>query len=356
MKACDTMKRHFFRYIISIIILMFIAFLLIEPQICSKGIANGILLCGRVIIPSLFPFTVSSLFLIKTQNLVNLKVLNKFTTVVFSLPLDLFLIMLFSFIGGYPIGAKLLNESVIQKKISPKQAGKMLNFCINAGPAFIISAVGSIIGSKLLGVILLISHLLSSVIVCLICRFKSGEIRIPKKSEFQISIADSFVISTSQATSSILSICSFVILFSCINSYIEFFSIKVSNLKLISYLLEVTNAVTLTNNIFLIAFLLGFGGVCIWCQIFEMGKNIKINFFSFVCFRFLHGILSATITFLILRLSNISIPTFTNNTKFNFSLLYSTPSLAISMVIMCMVLIISITTKKYTGKILEDMI
>ena len=45
------------------------------------------------------------------------------------------------------------------KKISAKDAGLMLNYCVNAGPAFIIGAVGTgFFRSTALGYILAVSH------------------------------------------------------------------------------------------------------------------------------------------------------------------------------------------------------
>ena len=72
--------------------------------------------------------------------------------------------------------------------------------------------------------------------------------------------------------------------------------------------------------------------------------------------RILHGMLSAFLTFILIKVFDIAVPTFTNGRKFSFESLYSTPALAVSMVAMSIIFIISLTGKKYNGKILEDIV
>lgn len=355
-------KNHFIQFkklkelLILFLFLGFICLLVFSPDLCYEGIAKGILLCGRVVIPSLFPFSVCVLVVIKSGVLKYFEFLNRFTTRLFSLSAEMFFIMLLSFIGGYPLGAKLLNEAVKENKISSKTGSIMLNFCINAGPAFIISAVGiRILNSKNLGIILFSAHILSSLIICFICRFKMRNEKIiikTEKTNKTMPFTENFVLSAQEAASAVFTICTFVILFSCIGAYINPFKY----LKIFSFLLEVTNAVTLTRNIYVTAFLLGFSGVCIWFQVFSVGNRLEIKILPFIFFRLLHALFSSALTFILLKVFNVTIPTLSNNIAFTNKLLYSTPAVAISLLAMCIVLIISLTQKKYTGKILEDMV
>lgn len=351
-------KNRLFEFVWLFSVLCFVALIIIKPQPCKEGCIRGLLLCGRVLIPSLFPFTVCVIFIMRTGVLNKLNFLNSFTKSVLGLDCEEFSVMLLSFIGGYPVGAKLLNLSVTDKNISPKKAGIMLNYCVNAGPAFIIAAVGNgILGSQKLGVVLFGGHILSSLVICFFSRFlNSANNPTKNKNTENINPADNFVLSVSQAAESVFSVCCFVILFSGINSYALYFSATSKIFTFVTYILEVTNAITLTNNIYLISFLLGFGGICIWCQVIAVGNKININFPLFVLSRISQGILSVLFTKLIINLFGIAVPTLSNGRNISFNFLYSTPSLSISMLIMCIVLIISLTTKKYAGKILEDVV
>ena len=326
-----------------------------NPKVCTEGAVKGLLLSGRVIIPSLFPFTACVLFIMKSGGLNLLDFANPFTKRVFRLSPQQFSLMLLSFIGGYPVGGKLLNEAVKSGKISKENAGIMLNYCVNAGPAFIVLAVGGgILGSKKIGYILLLAHIISSLILSLVFgHFIKNDNTDSENTAESFSPADNFVVSVCEAASAIFSVCAYVILFSTVNEYMNCLSEKISVLKYISPLLEVTNAVTGMRNIVIIAFLLGFAGVSVWCQIISMGKLIKINFAVFTLSRTAHGVLSAVITALLLKAFGIAV---TVSASVKYTPTYNGIVLSLSMLSMVIVLIISLFSKKRTGNILKDIV
>ena len=326
-----------------------------NPKVCTEGAVKGLLLSGRVIIPSLFPFTACVLFIMKSGGLSLLDFANPFTKRVFRLSPQQFSLMLLSFIGGYPVGGKLLNEAVKSGKISKENAGIMLNYCVNAGPAFIVLAVGGgILGSKKIGYLLLLAHIISSLILSLVFgHFIKNDNTDSENTAESFSPADNFVVSVCEAASAIFSVCAYVILFSTVNEYMNCLSEKISVLKYISPLLEVTNAVTGMRNIVIIAFLLGFAGVSVWCQIISMGKLIKINFAVFTLSRTAHGVLSAVITALLLKVFGIAV---TVSASVKYTPTYNGIVLSLSMLSMVIVLIISLFSKKKTGNILKDIV
>lgn len=340
------------------LIILFTLLIIINPAVCKDGAINGILISGRIIIPSLFPFTMCVLFIMKSGILQKLDPLTPITKALFGITADKFSLFILSLIGGFPVGARLIKESYANGEITETEGRIMLNYCINAGPAFIIGAVGAgIMGSREIGYLLLASHILSSLVLCLLSRFfKTEEKNSPNINKIHISLADNFVVSASEAASSVFNICAFVILFSAINAYIKAFSLKLPFLKYLLLLTEVTNAVTYTDNIILISFLLGLGGFCVWCQVISAAKGIKIKYSLFVLFRLLHGILSAAFTKLGLKIFGITLPTFSSDSQFSFKALYSTPALTVSMLAMSIIFAISISCKKYSAKILEDII
>ena len=333
----------------------FIILIISSPKICTAGAAKGLILSGRVIIPSLFPFTACVLFIMKSGGLEALGFAEPFTKKVFHLSAEQFSLMLLSFIGGYPVGAKLLNEAVKTGKISKENAGIMLNYCVNAGPAFIILAVGSgILGSKKIGYILLIAHISASLILSFFFGFRIKKDNSHSEiTENSFDTADNFVYAVSDAASAVFSVCAYVILFSAINEYISCFAEKLPYLKWVAPLLEVTNAVTGMRNIVIIAFLLGFAGVSVWCQILSLSKLIKINFAFFTLSRIAHGLLSAVITGLLLKMFKITVTVFS---AVKYTATYNGIALSISMLSMVIVLIISLFSKKRTGNILRDIV
>lgn len=333
------MKRCFSFFSVFIVLLL-VAAILYNPKICISAAAQGLILCGKVIIPSLFPFTFCVLFILKSGALDSLKI--------FKAHRQSLSIFLLSLIGGYPLGAKMLSEANINRKT----ATAMLNYCVNAGPAFIILSVGSgVFSSNKIGALLYFSHVLPSVIMAFLFRKKIVP-TAENKAKSPINPIDNFVLSASGAASALISICTFVVLFSVICSYINIFSI----LKPVSFIFEITNAINQTRNIYLISFLLGFGGLCVWCQVFSLAKGIKINYLTFVLCRLFHGFSSAGITFLLVKIFKITIPTLSNGSFFTYTPFSQGGGVGISLIISAIVLIISLTSKNFAGNILEDVI
>ena len=241
-------------------VLIFVVLILLKPQTCINSVISGLILCGRVIIPALYPFTFCVLFILKSGTLEKLKLPE---------PVCIFLL---SLIGGYPLGAKMLNES----QISPKNASLMLNYCVNAGPAFIILSVGNgVFHSQKIGILLYFAHLLPSVIMAFFFR-KKLKFPTESKARKRPNIINNFVLSASESASALISICSFVILFSVICEYIKL----LPALTPLTLFLEVSNGIVTSRNIYLISFLLGFGGICIWAQVFSLSKKLRCNYFS----------------------------------------------------------------------------
>ena len=124
-----------------------LAFLLLKnPSVASRGIKNGLLTVGGVLIPSLFPFMTLACF-IENSGVSEIigRVLSPVVRIVFHLPEDTAATILMSFIGGFPVGAKMTDSLYREGKITSVEASRMYLFCINAGPAFTVSAVGSFI-------------------------------------------------------------------------------------------------------------------------------------------------------------------------------------------------------------------
>lgn len=339
-------------YFLSVALIMIFSVLILKnPTPCFNACAYGITVCGRVLIPSLYPFTFCVLFILNSKILSfknrKFKVLQK----LFGLDSYAFSVFLFSLTGGYPLGAKLINDSEIQEK----SAKAMLNYCVNAGPAFIIVSVGKgIFGQTRIGVLLFVSHIIPSFIIALLSRKRITAAETQNNPP--IGIVDNFVSSAASAASALINICSYVLLFSVITAYFKVYKSTFKLLKPLSYILEITNAVNSTNNVILISALLGFGGICVWCQVFSLSKKAKPDIRSFALYRIFHAVSSALITFLGIKIFKITVPAISNGRAFSFSAFTDTPAVGISLLIFAILLIISIANKNYAGNIKENIV
>ena len=90
-----------------------------------------------------------------------------------------------SILSGYPIGAKIISDLYSKNLISEKDAKKMSVFCTTSGPIFVIGAVGvGMLKSFKLGVIIYISHILSSVILGICYNLVSRQKKLTREIQY----------------------------------------------------------------------------------------------------------------------------------------------------------------------------
>ena len=194
--------------------------ILIFSESCSKGALNGISLCLSVLVPSLFPFMAASSFIVKSGLAQKIgKPLGKITQALFGLSGSFAPFILLSVLGGYPVGAKCISELAKDGAVSQKEAEKAALFTVCAGPGFIINFVGqSLYNSKIIGVIILFSQIISvillGIIINLFDRSKCKDCCCDKESSKPCSVGTAVVESALDSSKGILGICAFVVLFS----------------------------------------------------------------------------------------------------------------------------------------------
>ncbi len=349
------LKFQFNRFFIFLASATMLFILIAMPVHISNGIKKGLFLCGNIIIPTLFPFSVFSLLMYNSGALKILPGKKTFYNKVFGVNKNTFMVFIMSCIGGYPIGAKLLDEAVKKRKISRNNAQLMLCCCINAGPAFVITAVGELIlNSKQIGYMLFFSHIIASLIIFLFLhrRFTPEEnIEKPNREE---SLPEVFVDSVYSSTKAIITICSYVLLFSGITEMVT--NSKFNNIakQFLIGILEVTNAVSIIDNIYIISAVIGFSGLSIIFQIKSISKDFLPKLSTILSSRIIHSVLSVLILRFFFAVFPITLPTISNNTDLSFSFNSSTMLLSFIMMFMAFMLILSVKVKRYCGKLKND--
>ncbi len=321
--------KNTFKYVLAIGIIVLAFFLLKLSKPVGDGIRSGLALSANVIIPSLFPFMVLASFIsfsFISEKLSSL--LSPITTKVFGLPKQMGAVLLMSFVGGYPVGARMLSGMVESKKISGQTAERMLCFCVNAGPSFILSAIGaSMLGSIQLGVILFSSHVLASLTVgFLLARFRTPSPQPAHAPNTAQPLYAAFVSAVCSSASSVISICAFIVLFSGMIAFGNSTGLFLGLSKflhtlipfgsaafwegLITGILEVTTGCARlaesgavgASTVVLISFFLSFGSLSIIFQIMFCFKGLSVSMKPFLISRFVCGVLSAVFAFLLLKI------------------------------------------------------
>jgi len=314
--------------LIKLVLLIFLSFILIfYGKVVASGALKGLYLCGQVLIPSLFPFMVLSTFVVKSglSDVVS-KYCGKFSVLFFGVSKQCTATILLSLIGGFPVGAKGISALYESKKISDVEAEKLSYSLVCAGPGFLLIFVGTtLLNSIDAGICLYASQILSVFIMGIICKisFKKQIFNSVTELNTNENTSDALINSVRSATYSIIEMCGIVVIFSAVISLAEkLFSISYLYTYLATFL-EITTASKIlceSKNIILLAFAVGFGGLSVHFQIFQALRNIPVKKHIFMAFRVIQGIITAVLSYLFIKLFNISIPVYSSIREVDFSL------------------------------------
>lgn len=305
---------------------------------------NGLVLWANSVVPSLFPFFVITELLSHTNFIYYVgKVFDKIMRPLFNVPGECAFAFIMGLISGYPTGGKVV-ASLREQGICTKDEGdRMLAFTNNSGPLFIISFVGiSLFGDTKTGLLLLCTHILAGITVGILLSISSTrntkKVHVlstkkansfsPKEPVTFSNLGKIFGKSIQDATSTVLMIGGFVVIFSVIISVLNqskllavcsellkpIFSILGFNLDfskpVLGGIIELTNGVNMvasipmkavSQNVILCAFLLGFGGISVLFQVSSLLSKTDLSMKKYVIGKFMQGVLSAFYTFLALK-------------------------------------------------------
>lgn len=319
------------------------------PETTLSGAKNGVNICLNTLIPSIFPFMALSTFIMRTDALHFLCTLfGKATKYLFLLPENAGQIIFMSLIGGYPIGAKLTADALKNGEITENEAKRLCIFCMNAGPAFTVTALGvNIYGSAAAGVIIFISLCISSLILGILTRFISnGKSAVQINKSVKSFSADDITFSVWDGFEATLRICAWVILFSAFMSPVTAKLGKSG--ELLCAVAEVTAGTVTVSKICpipVVTALCGFGGFCVHCQVLKYLKECAVPYKLFFVGRILNSAISAAICHIILYYFPIE-----QNVSYTFesarvsAISVSLPTV-IAFIFMCVTMVLNIEKK-----------
>lgn len=277
------------KYFLSCIAGIAAILLVIKPQAISEAVRASAVSCLEVVVPSLFAFTVLSVYLQKSGLYrVALKPLTFPLSKLLRLDEELCAVFVLSNIGGYPVGVKLLSELTKQGRLSEKDAGRMLCCCFGSGLGFIVGIAGlKIFGSAEAGLVLFGACFATSLLVAAFVRAR-GEVTLKKaESAFDFSAA-AFISSVTGAARVMFTVCAMIVGFSAIAALLREVGIFGMFAKIFGAedvfpaLLEVTriSGLAATDHALpLCGALLSFGGVCVLMQVAALSDGIPLKGF-----------------------------------------------------------------------------
>lgn len=282
-------------YVISALILI------IDHKTVLAGVSQGLYMCARYIIPSLFMMCIVSSVLISSPYSENL-----FTSALsglFGFEKNLGVCVFFGLIAGFPsgaIGAFALYEN---RTICQRDCERAVYFTNNAGLAFIIGTVGTLMGSIKYAVILWLSQTLASLTLSNVFKTKNARAMPPKTpAQAQIGLVEA----VKKGAATMLTVCAFVCFFTSVRLLVEDALKSCIDSKLmlsftVSFL-EIGNAVFSASDLpkyseILCSFSVGFGGLSAILQSVAVCPCVKIS--RYFAARIMMGFLCVGYTYII---------------------------------------------------------
>lgn len=319
-------KRNF----IPVLILLFICFFILKPDIVSEGAFNGLKIWVNNIIPFLFPMSVLSNILLQynflyslfeRMSLVSTKLFkNKYALIPFFI----------SFISGYPSGAMAVNIMAGSKRVNQDEANFLAVFANDCSFQFIAGAVSfSMLGNFHLFRYIAIPHFLGALILGLFMKKKDLRLGMSVRSlnKTVMSFNQAFSSAIYKSVTSIMSVGGVIVIFSVFSNFLDdslnsitaFMSLKMYLSDIIYSLLvgslELTNGcsiissspyVSLEIKLIVINFLISFSGMSVIFQTLAVINEFELDIKNYLECKFVHGVLSAFIcTVMFIFLGNI---------------------------------------------------
>lgn len=296
-------------------LLLFFLIMFISPQLVDS-MRDALVLCATTIIPSLFPFIVLSDLLISTipatKSTADKKSICKR---LFGVPPCGIIAFLMGALCGFPIGVKCAINLYENERLRPDELDRLLCFCNNTGPAFVITAAGcSMLNSTFWGIALYITQILSALLCGILFHFfshpayiSSLAVAMPRPKKLP-AIGSIFLKSVRDAVQNILTVCGMILTFSAVCCV---FSAFVKNKKLLAILygfLEVGGAAKQASLFFsseplfallLLSFAVSFGGISVHLQSKVFLEKIYANTGRYLLAKLVQAAISCTLIFLL---------------------------------------------------------
>ncbi len=249
--------------------------LILNSRVAAQAAAEGVDVCIRTVIPSLFPFFLLSGYL--TGNLCS----GIFLARLFRSSPSCGTVIAAGLLGGYPLGAKLATEGFRAGNISQAQADRLLSFCSQAGPSFLFGMVASQFPEAKFGWMLWGIQLASALSVAWMLP-EEGQRNLPEveKKSYKFD-------SMRSALSAMASVCGWVIVFSVILHFFrrwflwllpEWVQVLVCGLmELTNGCLQLQVVDDLSLRFLLAAVMLNFGGLCVMMQTASLTRGLEFQ-------------------------------------------------------------------------------
>lgn len=286
------------------------AVILLRAEEVIQYSREAIDLCCEIIIPSLFPFfVVSGLLIYSGFASVTARLAEPFMRPLFNVSPAGACAFVMGIISGFPVGAVTASQLYRSGNLSKSEAERLLAFCNNSGPLFIIGTVGAAIYGKLsYGVMLYIIHITSSLIVGIAFRFyhRNKHTSPPTKvNTNQATLPEAFSAALRSSIENILTVCFSIIFFSAISrAVISMYPLSAAAEAFITGICEFSSGilkislldVSTAEKLLLTSFIVGFSGLCVHLQVIASVARSGLSMVPYIFGKLLHAVTALLLT------------------------------------------------------------
>ena len=266
------------KYIFAILAMLILIF---YSKTAIAGGQEGIEICLRTVIPSLFPFILAAQYLCGNLSQ-SIKILNPLERLC-GIPKGRGGLLISGFLGGYPVGASSVYSAWKSGQLTKSQGQRMLGFLNNAGPAFIFGMGAALFANPLIPWVVWVNHILCAVLTAMLM---PGETDTP---QIENGTREVTLVHCLKNTIQVLAqVCGWVILFRMILAFLfSILSSATPEIKAaVAGTLELTNGCLLLQTIpqewvryLLFTLFLNMGGLCVAMQTISVVGELGIGMY-----------------------------------------------------------------------------
>ena len=283
------------RYIKVITLWILMVLIIFDPKAAINSVTSSIHTCITSVIPGMFPLLFIGIALSSDLQNIRLPYLGKILRIPGHIS-GLFLVSLFC---GYPTGGKLIYNAVKKGSLDKETGKRMMVFCNNASPAFIIGVLGVVFSNIWIAISLWLIQIATSLIIGVLFpqTYAKTNVTIPTA---KINSGNALL----EAIKAMSIICGWIIIFSVALSYLDGWTHNIQSdvsIVLLKGALEITNGILMLPNIrnlalrfILSSTLLSFSGICIFLQTYSVAPDLTTT--SYVIGRLFHTAVSAILS------------------------------------------------------------
>ena len=278
----------------TLFLLLAMVFLILDSRCAADSARDALFLCGKTLIPSLFPLFVLGGMLVPALAQIRIPGLSR----ILGFPEGYFLLGL---LGGYPLGAACIARAAERGDLRAEDAERITGLCSLCGPGFLFGVVGTLLSPGAAAVVFALQ--LEAALLTAALWPGATTTRIQAQAE-AVSLSDTL----NKATQSILTVCGWVTLAAVAAGFLRRWVLALlpeGIAVVLTGLMELTNGILAAGNLgkdarfLLCALFASFGGISVLLQIRGVSPGIRIG--QCIAQKTAHAVITTALAFLYLR-------------------------------------------------------